>query len=255
MKKQPRTSARYLRLRLGVNIDHVASLRQARRGVYPDVMEAARICESAGAYGITVHLREDRRHIQDADVYRLRKNQKTRLNLEMANSPEILAIALDVGPDEVCLVPERRQELTTEGGLDAAGQRRRLARPVRALREAGIVVSLFIEPGRRQIEAAAELAAPYVELHTGTYCNASPRTRRAELSRLIRAATLAHELGIKVNAGHGINMDNLHGILEMPYLDTLNIGHSIVSRAVFVGLRHAVEEMLDAMASYRGGVA
>jgi len=255
MKKQPRTSARSARLRLGVNIDHVASLRQARRGAYPDVMAAARICESAGAYGITVHLREDRRHIQDADVYRLRKSLTTSLNLEMANSPEILAIALDVGPDEVCLVPERRQELTTEGGLDAAGQKRKLARTVDALRNAGIVVSLFIEPAARQIEAAAELGAPYVELHTGTYCNASPRTRRAELARLIRAAALAHERGIKVNAGHGINLDNLRGILEMPHLDTLNIGHSIVSRAVFVGLRAAVEEMLAAMASYGGGAA
>jgi len=253
MKKQPRTSARSARLRLGVNIDHVASLRQARRGAYPDVMVAARICESAGAYGITVHLREDRRHIQDADVYRLRESLKTSLNLEMANSPEILAIALDVGPDEVCLVPERRQELTTEGGLDAAGQKRKLARTVDALRNAGIVVSLFIEPAARQIEAAAEVGAPYVELHTGTYCNASPRTRRAELARLIRAAVLAHERGIKVNAGHGINLENLRGILEMPHLDTLNIGHSIVSRAVFVGLRAAVEEMLAAMASYGGG--
>jgi len=255
MKKRPRTSTRFAPLRLGVNIDHVASLRQARRGAYPDVMAAARICEAAGVYGITVHLREDRRHIQDADVYRLRKSLKTSLNLEMANSPEILAIALDVRPDEVCLVPERRQELTTEGGLDAAGQKRKLARTVDALRDAGIVVSLFLAPDTLQIEAAYELGAPYVELHTGTYCNASPRTRRAELARLIRAARLAYERGIKVNAGHGINLDNLHGILEMPHLDTLNIGHSIVSRAVFVGLRAAVEEMMDAMRSYRGGAA
>jgi pyridoxine 5-phosphate synthase len=255
MNEQPGTNARSARLRLGVNIDHVASLRQARRGAYPDVTAAARICETAGARGITVHLREDRRHIQDADVYNLRKNLKTRLNLEMANSPGILAIALDVGPDEVCLVPERRQELTTEGGLDVAGRKRKLARTVAALRDAGIVVSLFIEPAARQIEGAAELGAPCVELHTGAYCNASPRARRAELSRLIRAAALAHERGLQVNAGHGINLDNLRGILEMPHLDTLNIGHSIVSRAVFVGLRAAVAEMLRAMASYRRGAA
>jgi pyridoxine 5-phosphate synthase len=241
------------RIRLGVNIDHVASLRQARGTSYPDVIAAARICEAAGAQGITVHLREDRRHIQDRDVYALRKILKTRLNLEMANNPEILEIALDVLPDEVCLVPERRQELTTEGGLDVAGQKRRLVRTVKALREAGIAVSLFIEPERRQVETAAELRAPYIELHTGSFCNATGRKRRAELDRLIRAAGWAHDLGIRVNAGHGISLESIRDVLDIPCLDTLNIGHSIVSRAVFVGLRDAVKEMKAAMARYSEG--
>lgn len=243
------------RLRLGVNIDHIASLRQARHTPYPDVLEAARICKAAGAGGITVHLREDRRHIQDRDVYGLRKTLKTRLNLEMANSSDILRIALDVKPDEVCLVPERRQELTTEGGLDAAGQKRTLERTVGALRDAGIAVSLFIEPDRRQIEVAAELGVPYIELHTGSFCNATGRKSRTELDRLIRGAVCGHELGIRVNAGHGISLENVERILEIPYLDTLNIGHSIVARAVFVGLRRAVEEMREAMESYAGGAA
>ena len=241
------------RLTLGVNIDHVASLRQARHTIYPDPLEAARVCLAAGADGITIHLREDRRHIQDRDVYVLRKKLRARLNLEMANSPEILAIALAVRPDEVCLVPERRQELTTEGGLDAAGQKRALSATVKALRKRGIVVSLFVEPEKRQIDAAAELGAPCVELHTGTFCNATGRKIRTELRRLKQAAVYAHGLGIHVNAGHGISLDNLDGILDMPFLDTLNIGHSIVSRAVFVGLRRAVEEMLEAMAGYKGG--
>lgn len=243
------------RLRLGVNIDHIASLRQARHTLYPDVLEAARICKAAGAGGITVHLREDRRHIQDRDVYLLRKKLAVRLNLEMANSPEILRIALDVKPDEVCLVPERRQELTTEGGLDVAGQKRTLARTVGALRDAGIAVSLFIEPERRQIEVAAELGVPYIELHTGSFCNATGRKSRTELDRLIRGAVCGHELGIRVNAGHGISLENIGSILEIPYLDTLNIGHSIVARAVFVGLRRAVEEMREAMMPYAGGAA
>ena len=249
------TGTRPTALRLGVNIDHVASLRQARGTVYPDVLEAARVCESAGAYGITVHLREDRRHIQDRDVYALRRRLSVNLNLEMANSPEILAIALAVRPDEVCLVPERRQELTTEGGLDAAGQKRRLDRTVRSLRDAGIVVSLFVEPDRRQVDAAVALGAPYIELHTGTYADAPARKRRAELARLVRAAAYAHEAGIRVNAGHGISLDNVRGILEIPNLDTLNIGHSIVARAVFVGLRRAVQEFRAAMRRYDGGAA
>ena len=241
------------RLRLGVNIDHVASLRQARHTAYPDVLEAARICKAAGAAGLTVHLREDRRHIQDRDVYALRKIPRTRLNLEMANSPEILAIALDVRPDEVCLVPERRQELTTEGGLDAAGQRKELAPAVQALRKAGVVVSLFLEPEKRQMDAAAELGARCVELHTGTFCDAAGDKARTELARLKRAADYAHALGIQVNAGHGINLDCLDGIMEIPHLDTLNIGHSIVARAIFVGLRRAVEEMREAMTACQGG--
>lgn len=240
-------------LRLGVNIDHAATLRQARGTPYPDLVEAARLCEAAGAGGITIHLREDRRHIQDRDVRILRKTIGTKLNLEMANSPDILKVALEVKPDEVCLVPERRQELTTEGGLDAVGQERRLRRTVARLQDAGIAVSLFIAPDPRQVEAAARLGAPYIELHTGTYCDRHGAAARREQRALIAAARQAHDLGIRVNAGHGINLDNVAGILAMPYLDTLNIGHSIICRAVFVGLKQAVREMIAAMKGYRGG--
>jgi len=239
--------------RLGVNIDHVATLRQARGTAYPDLLEAARCCEQAGATGITVHLREDRRHIQDRDVYALRKAIKVRLNLEMANAPDIVAVALDVRPDEVCLVPERRRELTTEGGLDVAGQEQRLKRTVRKLAEAGIVVSLFIDAEPAQLEAAARLGAPHVELHTGTFCDAKGKAAERELQKLIKGARYAHKLGLNVNAGHGINLQNVDAILRMPYLDTLNIGHSIVCRAVFVGLRQAAAEMLERMRRYRGG--
>ena len=241
------------RLRLGVNIDHVATLRQVRGTPYPSPLEAARLCAAAGARGITVHLREDRRHIQDADVYALRKAIRIPLNLEMANAPEIVRIALDVRPDEVCLVPERRRELTTEGGLDAAGQKKALRPTVKALTRAGIAVSLFVAADRRQLEAAAELGAPYVELHTGAYCDAPPAKARRELARLIEGARIAHDLGLRVNAGHGINLQNIGGILRMPHLDTLNIGHSIVARAVLIGLKPAVREMLKAMSAYRGG--
>jgi pyridoxine 5-phosphate synthase len=241
------------KLRLGVNVDHVATLRQARGTSYPDVVAAAKLCEAAGAHGITVHLREDRRHIQDRDVYALRKVLKATLNLEMANAPSIVRIALDVHPHEVCLVPEKRQELTTEGGLDAVAHARALKRTIRSLAGAGITVSLFIDPDERQVQAANDLGAPCIELHTGTYCDATRAQARRELDRLIRAATQAHALGIQVNAGHGINLQNLAGILEIPYLDTLNIGHSIVARSVFVSLPSAVKEMLDGMARYRGG--
>jgi pyridoxine 5-phosphate synthase len=240
-------------LRLGVNVDHVATLRQARGTPYPSVLDAAALCERAGADGITVHLREDRRHIQDADVTALRRALRVRLNLEMADSPEIVAIAVRIRPDEVCLVPERRRELTTEGGLDCAGRRTTLRRTVQTLRDAGIAVSLFIDPEQDQIRAAADFGAPYIELHTGTYCDARGRAASRELRRLIRGACLAHALGIRVNAGHGINLENIGGVLEIPYLDTLNIGHSIVARSVFVGLKAAVREMLAAMARYAGG--
>ena len=243
------------RLKLGVNIDHVATVRQARGTSYPDVVEAARLCELAGAHGITAHLREDRRHIQDRDIYGLRKSIRTRLNLEMANSPAIVRIALDVVPDEVCMVPERRQELTTEGGLDVAGQKGAIKATTRKLSGAGITVSLFIDADRRQIEAAAEAGAPCIELHTGRFCDASGRAAARELDRLVRGAAYAHELGLQVNAGHGINLQNIGGILEIPHLDTLNIGHSVVARAIFMGLRGAVREMLAGMARYRGGRA
>lgn len=241
------------RLLLGVNIDHVASVRQARGTVYPDIVEAARLCEKAGAAGITVHLREDRRHIQDRDVFALRKTIRTRLNLEMANVPEIVKIALKVQPDEVCIVPERRRELTTEGGLDVAGQLRAIRPTVDLLTRAGITVSLFIQADPAQVLAAAQSGAPCVELHTGTYCDLPASQRSREHRRLKAAAQYGHELGLQVNAGHGISLDNLNGILRVPHLDTLNIGHSIVARALFVGLEKAVREMRAAMAGYRGG--
>lgn len=242
-------------LRLGVNIDHVATLRQARGTGYPDLVEAARVSLRSGAHGITVHLREDRRHIQDADVLALRALPGVPLNLEMANVREILALALEVRPDEVCLVPERRQERTTEGGLDVAGQEQAFRPCVEALRGAGIAVSLFIEADRRQLEAAARLGAPYVELHTGRYCDLSGTAAAAELDRLVEGGRIGAALGLRVNAGHGINPANLSGILEIPNLDTLNIGHSLVSHAVFVGLQEAVRAMRAAMDAYRGGRA
>lgn len=243
------------KLRLGVNIDHVATLRQVRGTSYPDLVQAARVCEAAGAVGITVHLREDRRHIQDRDVFALRKSIKTRLNLEMANNPDIVSVALKVKPDEVCLVPERRQELTTEGGLDAVGQERRLRPTIQQLSDAGIEVSLFIAPDPRQIEAAARLGAPVIELHTGTFCDLHGAAARKELKALCEGARLAHTLGLIVNAGHGINTGNARGILDIPHLHTLNIGHSIICQAVFVGLNRSVREMLEAMKPYCGGRA
>jgi len=240
-------------VRLGVNIDHVATLRQARGGTEPEPVVAAGIAELAGADGITVHLREDRRHIQDRDVYALRKSLKTRLNLEMANTPEIVRIALDVRPDEVCLVPEKRRELTTEGGLDVAGQLPSLRKTVVALRRAGVAASLFVDPDPAQIAAAAAVGAACVELHAGGFCEASGRNAARVLNGLARAAVQAHRLGLRVNAGHGINLENIARILELPHLDTLNIGHSIVARAVFVGLKNAVREMRAAMRAYAGG--
>lgn len=235
-------------LKLGVNIDHAATLRQARGVDYPNLVEIARLAEEAGAHGITIHLREDRRHIQDADVYTLRKTLTTRMNLEMANNPEIVRVALEVRPDEVCLVPERRQELTTEGGLDAAGQLEALRPTVQALAGNGTHVSLFIAPDRRQLEAAAELGAPYVELHTGAYANAVGEARERELEALHVAAAYGAELGLRVNAGHGLTMENVKPLLDIPNLDTLNIGHSIVAHALTVGMAQSVRDMLAAIA-------
>ena len=244
-------------LKLGVNIDHVATLREARyRGAVrgePDPVAAARICEAAGAHGITAHLREDRRHIQDRDVWKLREIIKTRLNLEMANTPEIVAIALKLKPDIVCLVPERRQEVTTEGGLDAVGQLAALTGSRHKLNDAGIDVSLFLAPDPAQIEAAARVGSQFIELHTGAYAehfDAQPQ-REAELQRLIAGAKQAHALGLKVNAGHGLNYANLAAVLSVPHLVELNIGHSIISRAVTVGLEAAVKAMLGLMQNYR----
>ncbi len=245
-------------LKLGVNIDHVATLREARyRGKKhsePDPVAAALACEKAGAHGITAHLREDRRHIQDADIWSLRKAIRTRLNLEMANAPEIVAIALKVRPDIVCIVPERRQEVTTEGGLDAARQWRSLAEMRKKMSAAGIPVSLFITPDVEQVKAAARIGAEYIELHTGAFAEhfQQRRGRARELKRLKIAANLAHELGIRVNAGHGLNYQNLKGLFEVPHLTELNIGHSIVSRALSVGLTAAVKEMLALMKGYQG---
>lgn len=232
---------------LGVNIDHAATLRQARGTTYPDLREIAKLCESAGAAGITIHLREDRRHIQDHDVYELRQSLTTRMNLEMANNPDVVAVALDVGPDEVCMVPERRQELTTEGGLDVAGQLESLRPTVKALQGRGVSVSMFIAPELAQIEACAKLGVPYVELHTGAYANAPAEEQQHEIDRFFTAAQRAAELGIKVNAGHGLTVQNVVPLLAIPNLDTLNIGHSIVARAIVLGMADAVREMLAAI--------
>ena len=247
-------------LTLGVNIDHVATLRQARyartpeaHNVEPDLVAAAAICERAGAKSITVHLRADRRHLQDRDLQRLRASVRTKLNLEMGNTPEILAIALQTKPADVCLVPENREEITTEGGLDAHGQRVGLAPTIDALRAAGTRVSLFIDPEESQVRAAAELGAPVIELHTGAFANATGEAQAAELTRLRDAAVLGASLGLQVNAGHGLSYQNLPTLLGvMPGLSELNIGHSIVSRALFVGLERAVGEMLKLMETYRG---
>ncbi len=247
-------------LQLGVNIDHVATLRQARYApdpyafnAEPDLEKAAAICEEAGARSITVHLRGDRRHLQDADLPRLRALLKTKLNLELGNTPEIVAIALREHPADVCLVPENRREVTTEGGLDVAGQRETLAPSIQAFAKDGIRVSLFIDPDTPQIEATAALGAPVIELHTGAYANSGNESdRRRELDRLRAAAELAHTRGLVVNAGHGLNYANLSALLEaVPHLHELNIGHSIVSRALFVGLAAAVREMLGLMKAYR----
>ncbi|MEE9369409.1 MAG: pyridoxine 5'-phosphate synthase [Pontiella sp.] len=239
-------------MKLGVNIDHVATLRQARGVVYPDPLDAAILCARAGAHGITAHLREDRRHIQDDDIYRLKELQALPLNLEMANVESIVEIALNVKPAEVCIVPEKRQELTTEGGLDVLGHFESLKSTVDCLSEGGIEVSMFVDADIETLVACKDLGAPTVELHTGAYCDAEPNDRAILLEQLIGAAEHAHELGLKVNAGHGINMENLGGILCIPHLDTLNIGHSIICRAVFEGIENAVKEMLVGLQEYNG---
>jgi pyridoxine 5-phosphate synthase len=262
-------------LKLGVNIDHVATLREARyRGLgrgEPDPAQAARICEAAGAHGITAHLREDRRHIQDRDIWKLREIVKTRLNLEMANAPEIVEIALKLKPDIVCIVPERRQEVTTEGGLDVVANEKSLLETRQKMNDAGIEVSLFIAPDERQIESSARVGSQFVELHTGQFAEHflewwgeapdEPVRRSAaredarptgfpELDRLIAGARLAHSAGLKVNAGHGLNYENLTALFAVPHLVELNIGHSIVSRAVFTGMETAVRDMLAVMKGY-----
>lgn len=229
---------------LGVNIDHVATIRQARGTAYPSVLEAARIAEKNGADLITVHLREDRRHIQDRDVSALVKQSQTRLNLEMAMTDVMLDFALSHRPEDVCLVPERRMELTTEGGLDVAGRRAEVSRFCTALGTAGIRVSLFVDPEAGQIEAAGECGAPVVEIHTGAYANAEDRSRsQAELERIAEAAALASAGGLVVNAGHGLHYENIFDVVALGLIREFNIGHAIVSRALFTGLGTAVSEM------------
>ena len=247
-------------LRLGVNIDHIATLRQARyasmpdsKNAEPDPVAIAGLCERTGANGIVAHLRTDRRHIQDRDIDRLRQNIMTKLNLEMGNTPEIVDIALKIVPDEVCLVPEKREEVTTEGGLDIVANRKELEPTIKRLQVAGIRVSLFVDPSLEQIDAAHEMGVEMVELHTGKLANAySEKIEKQELENLQAAARAASELSLQVNAGHGINYTNIALIHKIPHLTELNIGHSIVSRAILVGIEEAIKELLAKMADYRG---
>jgi pyridoxine 5-phosphate synthase len=235
--------------RLYINIDHVATLRQARRGVEPDPVAAATMCEQAGADGITAHLREDRRHIQDADIERLKKSVGTYFNLEMACVAEMLELARRLEPQQVTLVPERREEITTEGGLDILTEPSRIANAVGALADAGIRVSLFIDPTRAAVEQAKKLGVPAIELHTGTYSH-DPRSEKA-IDALRDSARRGADLGIAVHAGHGLSVGNVGSVAAIPEIEELNIGHSIVSRSVFVGLERAVKEMLEAMRAAR----
>ena len=233
---------------LGVNVDHVATIRQSRLGTSPDPVAAAAIAEMAGASQITIHLREDRRHIQERDLRIMRQTVQTELNLEMAASPDIVKIALEVLPDTVTLVPERRQELTTEGGLDVVGQQDALKKVVADLTGAGIRVSMFIAPDIDQIKASHRIGAPRIELHTGRYADAKTKAERAaELGRILDGAKLARKLGMTVAAGHGLDYDNVQSIAAIDEIDELNIGHSIISRAIFVGLDRAVRDMKDLM--------
>lgn len=232
--------------RLGVNVDHVATVRQARGTTEPDPVTAAALAELAGAEGITVHLREDRRHIQDRDVEILRLTVQGRLNLEMAATDEMVAIALRLRPDCVTLVPEKRQELTTEGGLDVIGQREHLQPRIAALKAVGIVVSLFVDPVRKQIEAANLVGADTIEIHTGSYCDAgNAEIRSAELEKIALGIRVGQQCGLGVNAGHGLNYRNIAPIVALGGIEEYNIGHSIISRALFVGMERAVREMVE----------
>jgi pyridoxine 5-phosphate synthase len=237
--------------KLGVNVDHVATVRQARGGMEPDPVTAAAIAEMAGADSITVHLREDRRHIQDRDLTLLRRTIKTRLNLEMAATEEMVGIALELRPDYVTLVPERREELTTEGGLDVLRHRQQLETPIARLRQAGIIVSLFVDADLRQIEASQRVGADYIEIHTGCYCDAAgAEAARGELDKIEAAVRAGHLCGLGVNAGHGLNYHNIRPVAALSGIEEFNIGHSIISRALFVGLERAVREMASLV---RGG--
>jgi pyridoxine 5-phosphate synthase len=231
---------------LAINVDHIATIRQARGGVEPDPVLAAGICELAGARGIVVHLREDRRHIQDRDVHLLRQTVKTRLNLEMANVKEIVNIALEIKPDMITLVPEKRKELTTEGGLDVISNEKKLRKTIKKMSEAGIPVSIFIDPDAAQIEASHDIGATYVELHTGRYCDAENEKERDKEFHLIeQAAEFAFEAGLRVNAGHGLDYRTTTRIAAIPFIEELSIGHAVIARSAFVGLDQAVREMQD----------
>ncbi len=231
---------------LGVNIDHVATLRNARGENEPSVIEAAKICIEAGAHGITAHLREDRRHIVDNDVFSLKNDLKCRLNLEMAATYEMKKIALELLPDACCIVPENRKEITTEGGLNICDEKEKLKDYIKPLIQKGIQVSLFIDPDKKQVSAAAEIGVPFIELHTGAFSRAfGTENEEKEFMKLKQAASLAHLLGLKVNAGHGLNYKNVHKMNEITGLHELNIGHSIISKAIFTGLDSAIKDMLN----------
>lgn len=234
------------RIKLGVNIDHVATIREARKGKEPDPVWAGALCELAGADIITIHLREDRRHVHDRDLRLLKETVKTKLNLEMADTPEIVGIALEVKPEQVTLVPEKREEVTTEGGLNVRKNFPSLKKTVERFQEAGILVSFFIDPVEDQLEASKDAGVQFVELHTGAYANAiGEKAVGRELAKLMTAAERGGELGLRINAGHGLNYLNIKPVLDLPNLEELHIGHSIISRAVFVGLERAVREMMD----------
>jgi pyridoxine 5-phosphate synthase len=235
-------------LRLGVNVDHVATLRQARRAEAPDPVQAALLAEEAGADGITVHLREDRRHIQERDVTLMRQRLKTKLNLEMAVTPAMLAFAETLLPDDACFVPEKRAELTTEGGLNIVAQKKKISAAIRRLQDRGIHVSLFVDPEQSQIESSQEVGAYGVEIHTGRYCNANETARGKEREAVAAAATLARNVGLEVHAGHGLDYLNVLPIAGIPEIVELNIGHSIIARAVVVGIAQAVREMKELLA-------
>ncbi len=239
-------------LRLGVNIDHVATIRNARGGGHPDPVDAAVIAAKAGANGITAHLREDRRHISDADINRLSNEIDLPLNLEMAATPEMLEVALNHRPHAACIVPEKRQERTTEGGLDVVGGSVHLASYVEALNRAGIRVSFFVEPEAAQLDAAHALAAPVVELHTGAYCNAKGAERERQLDRIHEAAAHAHGIGLECHAGHGLNYDSVSPIASIPTIVELNIGHFLVGEAIFCGLEKSIRHMHELMHTARG---
>ncbi len=234
-------------VRLGVNVDHVATIREARKTYEPDPVSAAAAVEMAGADQITAHLREDRRHIQNRDVRLIREVVKTALNLEMAATAEMQEIALALKPDAVCIVPEKREEVTTEGGLDLVKAPPRLAEMVATLKDADILVTAFVDPSPQQIQQAARLGFDAVEIHTGAYANARGAAQLAELDKIREVAEAAHRLGLRVHAGHGLNYHNTAGILQVPHIEELNIGHAIIARAVFVGLYRAVREMLGVM--------